>query len=222
MQTDNRQGKNLVHSFRGRSSTSGEGIGHDEWDKWLFLMQHHGVPTRLLDWTESPLIALHFALFDKQTDDDATVWVLDPTRLNEKILGGRWFPDRNDPNYRYRFLRAFYRKPERLPWEVHVDTDKVKRTDLPLAITPIVMHPRMVAQQSAFTIHGDDHRSLNEILKDRALDHLVSKITIPSESVSEINFDLVKCGVSRASIFPDLDGLAADILSKTQLKLKWR
>ena len=50
---------------------------------WLFLMQHYGLPTRLLDWTDSPLIALYFAIKDKTTDDeDGVIYGLMPTELN--------------------------------------------------------------------------------------------------------------------------------------------
>ncbi|MGO9246664.1 MAG: FRG domain-containing protein [Verrucomicrobiia bacterium] len=52
-----------------------------EWE-WLFLMQHYRVPTRLLDWTESPLVALYFAVVDSPKQDGA-VWCLLPTELNK-------------------------------------------------------------------------------------------------------------------------------------------
>src|SRR5260370_40182692 len=68
----------------------------DKWE-WYFLMQHYGVPTRLLDWTDNPLIALYFAVNDQpeSASDDSAVGVFDPCRLNRQLskqLDGRIIP----------------------------------------------------------------------------------------------------------------------------------
>src|ERR1700692_2574243 len=55
----------------------------------LFVMQHYGLPTRLLDWTESHLVALFFAVVDHTSPKDAAVFALDPWRLNEVSIGQR-------------------------------------------------------------------------------------------------------------------------------------
>ena len=70
-------------------------IGVAAYWEWLFRMRHSGVPTRLLDWTENPFIALYFAISSAPYDiakyptgyeDDVAVWVLDPCAWNEKVL----------------------------------------------------------------------------------------------------------------------------------------
>src|SRR5215472_16502462 len=58
-----------------------EPLPTNDWDLY-FLMQHYGAPTRLLDWTESPTIALYFAVRDNPGHYDSAVWMLSPYELN--------------------------------------------------------------------------------------------------------------------------------------------
>jgi hypothetical protein len=62
--------RHLFNEFKRRAYSYLERVPQDEWE-WLFLAQHHGLPTRLLDWTTSPLIALHFALHGNHACDYA-------------------------------------------------------------------------------------------------------------------------------------------------------
>src|ERR1700722_15195649 len=79
--------ENDLHEEFMRNATEFQTSYDDDWD-WdaYFLMQHHQGPTRLLDWTDGALMAMHFGLRDKQSDgEDARVFVLEPYRLSKQI-----------------------------------------------------------------------------------------------------------------------------------------
>ena len=73
----------LLTRFKQSASLLIDTTPKDDFD-WMFLMQHYGVPTRLLDWSESPLTALYFAVSDINNETDSALWMLKPIELNKK------------------------------------------------------------------------------------------------------------------------------------------
>jgi hypothetical protein len=161
--------------------------------EWYFLMQHYGLPTRLLDWTMGSLVGLHFALCHNTGMYDAAVWILDPWALN------KWARKETDLVFSSdaaakRFLPKLY--SSQVP---------PKR---PIAIIPPYNSPRITAQRGAFTIHGSNKDGLDIQYKNR-----LAKIIIPKECCIQIRRDLRYAGLSEFTFFPDLDGLCRDIIA---------
>ena len=166
--------------------------GTNSWEV-LSILQHHGVPTRLLDWTESFAVALFFALADDPPEP--TVWVLNPFRLN-RAAG---FSEQNRipqvglddlPDYYETFAR--WQPPPRPGWPY----------SMPIFLQIPWASDRVAAQQGFFTVHPDD-RPLEE-----ACPQWVRRVQIPTEAIPGAKRFLELAGVSAYTVFPDLQGLA--------------
>lgn len=80
--------EDLYHKFKSRAIPFLKQKPNNKYWEWLFLMQHHGVPTRLLDWSGGAIIALAFAIIfreDKYHTHDAAIWCLNPKKLNDNV-----------------------------------------------------------------------------------------------------------------------------------------
>ena len=161
----------------------------------MFLMQHHRASTRLLDWSESPLTALYFAVYEKKHSRSAgTVWCLDPVALNGAAkLNFAFTPE----------IPAFGR-------------DKVLESYLPNAVTqnpselnPVAIMgprntPRMAAQLGTFTVNHRLHTPIEQIGDCK---HCWRWI-IPANSKRELLMELSHLGFSPLTLFPELDRVA--------------
>ena len=175
----------------------------EEWG-WYFLMQHYGAPTRLLDWTDGALMALHFALKPRYEDKnfdpnaDAAVWMLDATRLN---------------------ARSFYARDDSegvalSDWEVAEEylpelfaNERLLR-EYPISIDPPHLARRVGTQRSRFTVFGTDLDGL-EKLTGEAL--ILRKVTVRASAIEIIATDLETCGITETTAFPDLEGLSREL-----------
>lgn len=170
---------------------------------WLFLAQHHGLPTILLDWTNSVLIALFFAVND-YPDSHGELWAMNPIRLN-CCTGHTSIATPNDPGVRF-FASEPHAPSENLTKEFKLESPPER----PKALFPPLKFPRMIAQLSRFTIHPVPKlgNSIPELLSDK--DYLV-RYVIPSNKKKKLLEDLDALGISKTTMFPNLDSLAEDV-----------
>lgn len=174
----------------------------NSWE-WYFLMQHCGAPTRLLDWTESALIALFFAVKGgtTKTDTDAAVWILEPWKLNQSVINmAEVIAPAAESGM---VVKHADRYKDWLP-ERYSNTRTLKKR-FPVAIYPTHFSRRISSQRSCFTIHGSDLNGFDH-LPNRFLKYL-RKVIIPRDKRHSIESSLSVAGVDEVTIFPDLDGL---------------
>jgi hypothetical protein len=169
-------------------------------DQWLFLAQHVGLPTRLLDWTESALVGLHFALLEPAP----VVWLLDPIALNRmSVTIGHESSGSEFPLTWYHPANAINIGSVNIKgaWE-----NDGPRVSLPVAIQPTNIHPRMSVQRSCFTVQGKDKSSLFDLIPA-----LLRQYEVAADARANMRDDLRLLGISHSTVFPDLDGLAKEL-----------
>jgi FRG domain len=172
-------------------------IKDEEWNL-LFTMQHYGVGTRLLDWSESFSVALFFAFKNKPKDKDAVVWILDPLKLNQISVNRSLY-------YTPKNTYANYIKQLK---------DPVKKMAFynSRAMYPMRNSDRIVAQQGMFTLQGIAGMPLEEEHEGRLIqDGVLKKLIISKNLHSDVESFLKQSGISPFTMFPDLGGLAEHI-----------
>jgi hypothetical protein len=184
--------RSLVLRFqrKAKTRTTNPCPSEDSKPDWLILMRHHRLPTRLLDWSESILVATFFAVIEKPEAEGA-LWALDPLKLNREELGAQVILDCYDST-----ITDIFREP-------FVDTQPLKKV---LAVNMPENHLRMLVQRAAFTVHGTP-----DPIDDRGF---VLRFLIPANMKQPIRELLAELGYTAGRLFPDLDHLAEDLTEK--------
>ncbi len=200
--------KELRHEFQSAAiQIIGPTAPKNKWD-WYFLMQHYGVPTRLLDWTINPLVALFFALehhLEKGLTCDFAVWILDPWWLNKSQFRGLEGPMLPDWQEAEKFL----------PDLEDAFAGTGVRHRLPMAIEPPHVDARLSSQGARFVVFGATKDLARTSLARgvragrKIKDVRLCRINIPSRAAAGLIQKLDQLGINRAVLFPDLGGLAA-------------
>lgn len=173
--------------------------------EWLFVMQHYGMPTRLLDWTESHLFALYFAICTQTGSGDAAVWILDPWSINDRAIGMQSVPTADHPSLTGYALNP---GPHRLGRKI--------QATIPVAVRPPRISSRIIAQKGTFTIHGSSSDGLDVIAErlnraDNGAKIRLHKVIIDGSRKKQLRKQLYLAGISEAVLFPDLSGLCGEI-----------
>jgi hypothetical protein len=169
--------------------------------RWVQVAQHFGLPTRLLDWTENPLVGLHFACSDG-AQDDGLVFLIDPVALNRESAPN--LPRVLDGNADAAALRRYLELGGRLS----------RKGSRALAMDPVWNNERIMLQQGVFTLHGTSITGI-----DHKTPSLVA-IPIEHEMKQKLLGELHGVGIDEMSLFPELEHAARQLRRRAGLEPK--
>jgi FRG domain len=185
--------RRMLHRFR-RHAFEFFGRVLTEWEA-LFVARHHGLPVRLLDWTANPMAALFFAceFMSEERLPNSKIWFLIPKPDLASFLDV--FADGRNP----------------------LDVKGIK------LVYPMGVAARINAQSGLFTIQADIQKPLDEInvssYNDKEVDiRRLAEFSVPAQCRASILKELNDLQITRRTLFPDLDGLSAGMMSAEILR----
>lgn len=172
--------------------------------EWYMLAQHYGMPTRLLDWTDSPLVALWMAVERYADDKDGVIIAMNSSPVQEKKeVVDFWSDERKDE-----LFSIITRSKDAIPESFH---EMVKHEAI-LPISPNLFKGRLVQQHAHFTLHTPAN-------PDQELPYTVginefydcNEFVIKAEYKKFYRTYLLAMGIQRWTLWPDLDNVARGI-----------
>lgn len=199
---DSRQAAlNLIRDFQRVAETKLDRLpAYEEKLKWMQLAQHYGVPTRLLDWTESALFALFFAVY-QHSQAHGVVWMLRPTDI--KRIPGQPKTSSLDAHLQERVLEGYF----------NLGANERKNGRPTIAIRPVWNSARLMVQRGTFTLHGSRHFTL-----DSNQARSLVGLPILAEVKEDLRLQLEAVGIDEMALFPELEHTCKSLLRRAGLE----
>ncbi len=215
----------LISAFRGAAHLYESNLPATDDDlSWLALMQHHGVPTRLLDWTRSPYVAAFFAA-DHSPDQPCqfVIWAMDTLWLKQAAIT----------------KLSTTEGPEYLPLDAHLGTPSdfsrhflENRVTFVAPVQPTRVNSRQTNQKGLFLCTGDVGKPFALNLVNTRLANMPPywgyRVVLPDATRKDVLRDLNRLNVNHATLFPGLDGFSQALSLQLRLQqerfgdLQWR
>jgi hypothetical protein len=191
--------RHLLRNFR--KYAPHEAVPFDSLWNWLALAQHHWLPTRLLDWTYSPYVALHFSTSRLEDyDRDGIVWLLDYVRAQQEA------PERFREVLREHDMNVFTAELLEEAADALEELERVAADDYLLFLEPPSLNERIVNQYALFALMSRPEARLDDWLESRP--ELARRLVIPAELKWEVRDKLDQANITERVLFPGLDGLS--------------
>jgi hypothetical protein len=194
-----KQEGHLLRNFRKyalRTAVAGDSI----WN-WLAVAQHHGLPTRLLDWTYSPYVAMHFATEQlARFDLDGVIWCVDYMQTN-RLLPQELQEVLADEGSHVFTVDMLDRVSSTL-----AGFDELAREDFVIFFEPPSLDDRIVNQFALFALMSSASARLDDWLVHHP--QMFRRIIIPAELKWEVRDKLDQANITERVLFPGLDGLS--------------